>query len=227
MRVALTQSEGRLEGLPSLLQRMGLEVWRIPLVRTQTLKGADLSPLYSCRCWLFGSLAAVQAVVELGGSLQHRWLGAVGPATKAALEQAGGRVELLAPDGSAESLARAFIARQEAGWVGLPLGNRSLPTLAQHLSKAGYRVQSSVVYQTINLPWPTGLGAPELILLASPSAVDSVPETIGQQAHCLALGPSTALALLKRGWPHTTVSYPNEEAILKAIEEIRGEPCST
>lgn len=227
MRIALTQSEGRLKGLPARLEQIGLEVWRIPLIRTQTLKGADLSPLYQCRCWLFGSVAAVQAVVELGGSLQHRWLGAVGPATRAALEQAGGRVELVAPEGNAASLARAFIARQENGWVGLPLGSRSLPTLAQHLSRGGYRVQSSVVYETISLPWPQGLGAPELIVLASPSALDSVSEAIGQRAHFLALGPTTALALFERGWSHTTVSYPNEEAILKAIEEIRGEPCPT
>ncbi|WP_027882040.1 uroporphyrinogen-III synthase [Meiothermus rufus] len=227
MRIALTQSEGRLEGLEAQLEALGLEVWRVPLVRTQPLPQADLSPLEPCRWWLFTSVAAVQAVQALGASLAERWLGAVGPATQAALEAAGGRVVLVAPEGHALSLAEAFLARRPFGWVGLPLGAQARPTLAQRLTQAGYQVRSVVVYETLPQPWPATLPAPDLLLLASPSAVEAVPESIGRQSHALALGPTTAQALLERGWPHTQVAHPSPEGILQTVLQLRGEACSS
>lgn len=227
MTVALTQSEGRLEGLRAQLRQRGLEVWRIPLVRTQTHPGADLSALLDCPWWLFSSTAAVRAVLELGGSVEGRRLGAVGEATREALKQAGGRVELLGPETNAAALAEAFIALGEDGCVGLPQGNQALPTLARRLSNAGYQVYRVVVYDTFPLPWPQGLGAPHLTLLASPSAVDALPEAVGVNTHCLALGPTTAQRLRERGWPHTTLPDPGEEAVIAAIERILGELCSS
>lgn len=227
MTVALTQSEGRLERLQAQLRQRGLEVWRIPLVRTQTHPDADLSALLDCPWWLFSSAAAVRAVLELGGSVEGRRLGAVGEATREALKRAGGRVELLGSEASADALAEAFIALGEGGCVGLPQGNRALPTLARRLGEAGYQVRPVVVYDTFMLPWPRGRGAPDLTLLASPSAVDALPEAVGSNTHCLALGPTTARRLRERGWPHTTLPDPSEEAVIAAIERIRGEPCSS
>lgn len=226
MRIALTQSEGRLEGLQERLEAMGLEVLRLPLIQTQTLP-ADLSPLSDCRWWLFTSVAAVRAVLELGGSLQGRALGAVGRATQQALEEVGGRVDLVAPEETAESLAEAFLAQRPFGFVGLPQGNRARPLLAQRLREAGYVVRSVVVYQTQPVPWPPELPAPELVLLSSPSGVEALPEAVGRKARLLALGPTTAAALAERGFPHTVVPRPSVEAVLKTIRHLRGETCST
>ncbi|WP_223299744.1 uroporphyrinogen-III synthase [Meiothermus taiwanensis] len=199
MRIALTQSEGRLEGLQERLEAMGLEVLRLPLVRTQTLP-ADLTPLADCRWWLFTSVSAVRAVLELGGGLQGRALGAVGRATQQALEEAGGRVDLVAPEETAESLAEAFLAQRPFGFVGLPQGNRARPVLAQRLREAGYVVRSVVVYQTQPVPWPPELPVPELVLLSSPSAVEALPEAVGRQAHLLALGPTTGRGPIRTGF---------------------------
>ncbi|MCS7193833.1 MAG: uroporphyrinogen-III synthase [Meiothermus sp.] len=226
MRIALTQSEGRLAGLQEALEAMGLEVWRVPLVQTRFLP-ADLTPIQDCRWWLFTSVTAVQAVRALGARLEGRRLGAVGPATRRALEEAGGAVEVVAPEGHALSLAEAFLARRPFGFVGLPQGNRAQPHLARRLREAGYTVEVVTVYETLTCPWPQGLEAPELILLASPSAVEALPDAVGERAHSLALGPSTAAALEERGWPHTLLASPSVEAVLKAIQDIRGEPCST
>ncbi|WP_299430943.1 uroporphyrinogen-III synthase [uncultured Meiothermus sp.] len=225
MTVALTQSEGRLEGLESRLRQRGLEVWRVPLVRTQTRQGADLSRLLDCPWWLFSSVAAVRAVLELGGSLQGRRLGAVGEATKEALEQAGGLVELLGSATHAASLAEAFIALGEAGCVGLPQGHRALPTLARGLSEAGHQVRAVIVYDTFSLPWPDHLETPDLTLLASPSAAEALPVRIGANTHCLALGPTTARCLRERGWPHTTLPNPSEEEVVATIEQILERKC--
>lgn len=224
MRIALTQSEGRLEGLQERLVAMGLEVVRQPLVQTQTLQ-ADLAPLADCRWWLFTSVAAVRAVVALGGRLEGRLLGAVGQATRQSLEEAGGRVELVAPEESAESLAEAFLSRRPSGWVGLPQGSRARPVLAQRLRDAGYGVRSVVVYQTQPLSWPPGL-VPEVVLLTSPSGVEALPEAVGRKAHLLALGPTTAAALSEQGFSYTLVSRPSVEAVLETIQRIRGEICS-
>lgn len=224
MRIALTQSEGRLAGLQERLEAMGLEVVRQPLIQTRTLQ-ADLKPLADCRWWLFTSVAAVRAVLELGGCLKGRALGAVGQATRQVLEEAGGKVELVAPEETAESLAEAFLALRPFGYVGLPQGNRARPVLAQRLREAGYVVKSAVVYQTQPLPWPPELPVPELLLLASPSGVEALPETVGRQAHLLALGPTTAMALSERGLPYTLVPRPSVEAVLETIERIRGERC--
>lgn len=225
MRIALTQSEGRLEGLQEHLVAMGLEVVRQPLVQTQTLQ-ADLAPLADCRWWLFTSVAAVRAVVALGGRLEGRFLGAVGQATRQALEEAGGRVELVAPEETAESLAEAFLSRRPFGWVGLPQGSRARPVLAHRLREAGYTVRSVVVYQTQPVPWPFELPVPELVLLASPSGVEALPKAVGHQAHLLALGPTTAAALSEQGFSYTLVSRPSVEAVLETIQHIRGEVCS-
>ncbi|MGK0618056.1 uroporphyrinogen-III synthase [Meiothermus cerbereus] len=224
MRIALTQSEGRLAGLQERLEAMGLEVVRQPLIQTQVLQ-ADLKPLSDCRWWLFTSVVAVRALLALGGSLKGRSLGAVGQATRQALEEAGGRVDLVSPDETAEGLAEAFLAQRPFGFVGLPQGNRARPVLAQRLREAGYVVQSVVVYQTQTLPWPTDLPAPDLVLLTSPSGVEALPESVGGQARLLALGPTTAAALSERGLPYTLVPGPSVEAVLETIARIRGEQC--
>ncbi|GIW24137.1 uroporphyrinogen-III synthase [Meiothermus sp.] len=225
MTVALTQSEGRLEGLQEALEAEGLEVWRVPLIETHTLQ-ADLRPLLDCRWWLFTSVAAVRALQELGVRPEGQALGAVGAATQRALEAAFGPVELVAPQETSESLAEAFLARRPFGFVGLPQGNLARPVLSRRLQEAGYTVRSVVVYETRPKPWPPALPAPDLVLLASPSAVWALPASVGQQAHCLALGPTTAQALEERGFPHT-IARPDPEAILAAILNLRGEPCST
>jgi len=224
MRIVLTQSEGRLMGLQERLETMGLEVLRHPLIQTQTLP-ADLRPLSDCRWWLFSSVAAVRAVLELGADLRGRCLGAVGRATQLALEEAGGRVDLVAPEETAESLAEAFLAQRPFGFVGLPQGNRARPVLARRLREAGYSVRSVVVYQTLPVPWPPELPVPELVLLASPSGVEGLPARVGRGARLLALGPTTAAALAERGFSYTLVPRPSVEAVVETIQHLRGETC--
>ncbi len=218
MRIALTQSEGRLAGLQERLEALGLEVLRVPLVRTQSCQ-ADLSPLLECPWWLFTSAAAVEGVRANGAKLGGRLLGAVGPATQKALEASGGQVELVAPLENAQSLAEAFLARRPSGPVGWPRGRQAEPLLEERLQAAGYTVHSAVVYETLPLRWPPGLAAPDLILLASPSAVAALPKAVAQKAHCLALGPTTAAALARRGLAYTLLAQPGIEA---AVEAVRG-----
>ena len=226
MIIALTQSEGRLEGLESLLRGRGHQVLRIPLVHTTPL-AANLEPLADCPWWLFTSPAAVRAVVELGASLQGRKLGAVGESTALALRKAGGKVELIGAEGNAKNLAQMFLAKGESGPVGLPQGTKVLPALAQVLQEGGIEVRPVTVYQTKTLPWPVGVLQRDITLLASPSAVAALPESVAQRSHNLALGPTTAQALEERGWAYRVVESPKVESVFAAILQLEGELCST
>lgn len=224
MTIALTHSEGRLEGLESLLTQRGHQVLRIPLVRTTTLAGVSLAPLEGCPWWLFSSAAAVRAVVELGARLGAHRLGAVGKATALELQKAGGRVEVVGESDALE-LARLFISLGEPGPVGLPQGSKALSTLADRLTQAGIEVCPLTLYHSETLPWPTETPIPEVLVLASPSAVSVLPEALSQ-THCLALGQTTAHRLQERGWPYRLVESPQVQAVLTAILRLEGELCS-
>ncbi|MER3479516.1 MAG: uroporphyrinogen-III synthase [Meiothermus sp.] len=221
MTVALTHSEGRLEGLEARLEALGYRVLRHPLISTRTLTGVSLEGLEACPWWLFSSQAAVRAVVELGGRLEGHRIGAVGPGTAQALRALGAGVELTGPQGHAESLARALIARRAPGPVGLPQGDRALPTLADALTRAGYEVRTVTVYQTLTRPWPAAAPIPEFTLLASPSAVEALPLEVARQTHCIALGPSTAESLRARGLCFSQAPDPSVAGVLAAIERAQ------
>ncbi|HEU4740096.1 MAG TPA: uroporphyrinogen-III synthase [Meiothermus sp.] len=218
MRVALTHSEGRLEGLEARLEALSYRVFRHPLISTQTLTGVSLEPLEPCCWWLFSSQAAVRAVAELGGRLEGHPIGAVGASTAKAVQGLGLEVELVSPDGNAESLARAFIAQRAPGPVGLPQGNRASPALADALTRAGYEVRTLTVYQTLTHPWPSDAPIPDFTVLASPSAVEALPTEVARQTHCIALGPSTAQSLRARGLVFSEAPSPSVEGVLEAIE---------
>ncbi|MER3555193.1 MAG: uroporphyrinogen-III synthase [Meiothermus sp.] len=223
LRVALTHSEGRLEGLEELLRSHGFDPVRVPLVQTRTLQGVSLAPLQDCPWWLFTSAAAARAVGELGGSFQGHKLGAVGEATARALEKAGGRADLVSRESSGAGLAQAFLERGEAGPVGIPQGNLALPTLAHLLQEGGLEVRPLGVYTTVSKPWPQNLPIPDIVVLGSPSALQALPQTVAQTAQLIALGPSTARRLREMGLPHTTAPAANIRGVLKAAEAVRGE----
>lgn len=220
MKVALTQSAGRLAELEPMLKERGFEVCRFPLVETSTIENADLQPLFSCPWWLFTSVAAVKALVGLKADFSNRRLGAVGGATAKALQEAGGKLGLVSPRADAASLAEAFIARGEAGPVGLPQGDRALPTLADALACAGYPVVKVTVYRTTSGPWPQGV-LPNITVLTSPSAVEALPQEVAERSSLVALGPSTAGALRARGLPHQVANEASVEGVLQAIEQLR------
>jgi uroporphyrinogen-III synthase len=224
LRVALTHSEGRLEGLEALLESYGFEVLRVPLVQTRTLGGVSLQPLQDCPWWLFTSAAAVRAVRELGSVFAGHKLGAVGEGTAKALERAGAKPDLVSAESSGLGLARAFLGRGEPGPVGVPQGNLALPTLTDELRRGGLEVRTLVVYTTLSKPWPPKLPVPDIVVLGSPSAIAALPPRVAEEARLVALGPLTAKRLAERGLPCVTAPAANVRGVLKAVEKVRGEP---
>ncbi len=220
MKVGLTQSAGRLAELEPLLLQRGYQVLRQPLIETRTLRGVSLEPLEACPWWLFTSLAAVQGVLQLGASLENRKLGAVGEATAKALQQGGGEVLLVCAEASVSSLLGSFMALGEVGPVGLPQGNRALPTLAEGLQKAGYEIRPLVVYQTQAIPWPEAIAFPEITLVASPSALEGLSQGFAHRTLFVAIGSTTAQSLQERGWNFVVPKEMSVQGLLVAIESL-------
>lgn len=223
--VALTHSEGRLEGLESELQAQDFEVLRVPLIQTRTLAGVSLEPLQDCSWWLFTSGAAVRAVLELGGTLARHQLGAVGESTAEAIRSAGAEVALVSSAPEARSLAQSFLSRHEPGPVGVPQGNLAAPTLVNLLLEGGLEVRALTVYTTVSRPWPPTLPQPDLVVLASPSAVEALPLAVASEAQLIALGPTTAKRLRELGLSYVTAPAASVKGVLKAAEQLRSELC--
>jgi uroporphyrinogen-III synthase len=225
MKVVLTQADGRLEGLEEELLSRGFSVARNPLVETKTRFSDDTRDaargLLACAWLLFTSPAGVTAWRQLGlpfRGIKPR-LGAVGEKTAATIERYGGRVKLQGDPQNARGLARAFLAHPKAaGPVGLPRGDRALPDLQEALEAAGIETRVAVVYDTRLLPWREE--AAEVVILASPSAVEALPDEVGRRAKLVALGPSTTAAAHARGWASAQAHEPSAEAVVAAVMEL-------
>lgn len=224
MRIALTQSAGRLERLAPALEAEGFTVVRSPLIETRPRNNRTTARLARelARCpWiLFSSRAAVEAWRALGLPLGGARLGAVGPATEAALRAAGGRVQLIGEPATAEGLARAFLAhtRSEVGPVALPHGNLSATTLCDLLVGAGVTVRPLVIYETVSRPWKVD-GEVDAVVLASPSAVRVLPEPVAARSALVTLGPSTSQAVRRRGFTPRQAEAPTADALLHVLRK--------
>lgn len=173
--------------------------------------------------------------------------GAVGPGTARALQDAGCHVALVG-SGDAASLASAFLAHPLAtGPVGLPLGDRARKTLERALTAGGHEVVTAVVYKTEVVPTaagtehvrPSGDGEeddrasglaaepdgqacepPDVVLLASPSAVSALPAWLAERAVLVALGATTAEAVRAAGHGCRVAQRPTVDAVLDSVTGV-------
>lgn len=220
-RVALTQSTGRLEGLSTSLEQRGYDVIRNPLIETRPCTDdatvAAAWELLELPWVLFTSRAAVEAWRSFGIPFHGPRFGAVGEKTGKALARAGAEVRLIARPATAEGLADAFVSRRDAaGPVGLPQGNQARPTLRAALQRAGFAVRAVTVYETAPCPW-TVEGDVDAVVLASPSAVQSLPDPVAAAARLITLGPTTSRAVRDRGHHPYEATTPSVEAILDTL----------
>ncbi|MEX2536419.1 MAG: uroporphyrinogen-III synthase [Trueperaceae bacterium] len=236
-RVALTQSPGRLDELQALLEARGFEVLRLPLVETVTRTDPRTRfaavTLTSLPWLLITSRSTVEALVSLGalppsemtaGLTQKPLLGAIGPATAAALEATGARAALVGTPHNARGLAQAFLAHPKAmGPVGLARGNRALDTLERELGEAGFATRTLVVYDTRPSRRQASefqTGEVDVVVLASPSAVEALPTEVASYGRLVTLGSTTSKAVHDRGWECEEADEPSPEATLAAIERV-------
>lgn len=225
MRVAITASSGRLEGLEARLRALGHDAVRSPLIavqpRSDDATRAAAAALEPLRWRLYPSRTAVEAWRALGlGFDPDTRLGAVGPATATALRSAGAHVDLVARPATAAALATQVLAHpdgpRQGEAVGVVQGSSARPALARGLRAGRVEVRIAVVYDRIGLGWR--VDAPvDAIVVASPSGVSALPAAVGSTALIVAIGPTTAAAARRRGWRVAVAATPTAEAVAAAL----------
>lgn len=195
-RVLITRSRTQGSRLRELLAAQGAEPLELPTIEIAPL--ADYSELDAAlgrygllpvetpfgkisNYWLiFASVNAVEAVfgrLELAGqdarALAGATIGAIGPATAAALARQGIQADFV-PQTSVSELAVSELAGRE--WNGLPVllpgADIGREVLAEGLAAQGARVERVAAYRTVR---PAGVGAEARRLLAD--GVDAVTFT--------------------------------------------------
>lgn len=242
MRIVLTHSEGRFEGLDIALDRRGHEVVHSPLIRTQARTGeevrAEAETLLRLPWLIFTSRSAVEAWAALGvpwhspdvpAGDDAPLIAAVGRKTASALRAAGAEVALVGELSHSASLADAFLNHaRAAGPVGLPQGDRALPTLRRALEDAGYQTRPLVLYETVVAPIAAdvlagnGAHGAALVVLASPSAAGALPAEVAREATLLAIGPTTAAAVSERGLSCVQAASPSVAGVLATVDALAG-----
>jgi uroporphyrinogen-III synthase len=228
LRIALTQSRGRLETLQKLLEQRGFEVVRQPLIETQPLlhekTRLEAEKLLECAWILFTSRTAAETWQKLELHFNKRlkplvtpYVGAVGKKTAEALQALGAEVAIIADQQNAENFAEMFLNHSKAASpVGLPQGDKALDTLQARLEQHGFEVRPVVVYKTMLCP--QSFQTVDVIVLASPSAVEAVVDKA--EAQLVAIGDTTLKAIEARGWQAIKSSSPEPGAIFEVIESI-------
>ncbi|MFN2322851.1 MAG: uroporphyrinogen-III synthase [Trueperaceae bacterium] len=232
MRVAITASSGRLEGLEARLRALGHDPVRNPLIavrpRTDEASRVAAAALEPLRWRLYPSRTAVEAWRALGlGFDPETRLGAVGPATAAALREAGAHVDLVARPATAAALAAQVLAHpdgpRQGEAVAVVQGSSARPALARGLRAGRVDVRLAVVYDREGLGWR--LETPvDAIVVASPSGIAALPALVGGAALIVAIGPTTAAAARRRGWRVAIAAAPTAEAVAAALAR---EPIAT
>jgi len=239
--VVVTRPEAPDGPLATLLRRRGARVLHWPVVRIDPPE--DPRPLedalkrLSEYDWIvFSSARAVSAVAERATPQEGPRIAAVGTATAEALTAAGWPVDLTANPARGEALVRAL---EEAGCAGVrvlfPASAIARPTIPEGLRALGADVEQVTAYRTRPCPLDRDACLAEIrrggiaaVTLASPSAVDSLQEALGAEgfglliaaAPAVAIGPTTAAASQRAGYPAARVAEPSTlEGLVEAVEQ--------
>ena len=230
-KVVVTRARAQAGKLAAALEALGAEVIEFPTIVIEPIEARfDMASLHEFDWVVFTSSNGVQYfadLLEAGGvpfDLQGAKVCAVGPATKAALEERGVGVDLVPEEFIAES-ALSALEKTAAGIAGrrvlMPRGELARDTLPEGLRDLGAEVKEIVVYRT-ECP-QVSEEAKDALVAGQP---DIVTFTSGSTArhYVEILGPTRIAGLGKLVYasigPQTTLAA--EEAGLKiAIESMR------
>lgn len=220
--VAVTRAEPAGGALGARLEARGARVARWTTIAL--VPPADPAPFESALARLeeFDWLAvtsghAVAALVErVAAPPASLALAAIGPATAAALEAAGWRVDRVGEGDGAEGLVAAFRAAGDAAGARVlyPASARARTTLEHGLAALGATVERVEAYRTLPVALDAAAcraeiesGAVEAVTFASPSALEGLAEALGDaelsellaRVAVASIGPTTSAALAAFG----------------------------
>jgi uroporphyrinogen-III synthase/uroporphyrinogen III methyltransferase/synthase len=199
VRVAVTTTEDRFDGVAASLLEHGLQPVPLPCISVRPERDDVLASVRDAISSIGGVMVSSARAVEVlwpEGEKVAADFYVVGPATAAAVERRRGTVRIEGAAGLAE-LARVLVPFGLRRLVFPHAGGTDLESL-EPLASAGVDVLSSVVYHTDRCP--PGDEEVDAVAFASPSAVEGWLSSRPLDGLVVAaIGPTTAAALTRRG----------------------------
>ena len=213
--VIVTRPRDRSAPLARALRARGLRPVFAPLIKTTPPRSwaaldKALRRLRDFDAVAFASVTAVEAFFRRARRkpVRPHVVGAVGPATAAALAKRGWKADLIPEEATGKGLGRAFCLARGAT-VLLPRAEKGRPELPRLLRRAGVRLTVVTAYRTVDDSAGAALlkkalnGGTTCVTFASGSAVASARKALGlarlRRARCVAIGTTTASALRALG----------------------------
>lgn len=239
-RILLTRPEGQVEPLAARLREQGAQVSHFPAIRI------TLAPLDSTAQTLaeqatfviFVSTNAVRGLMagpdQLVQAVRHAsMIAAIGPATEAALEQAGLEPGIVAPPphNSEALLSTPFLQDLKHHRVVIVRGQSGREKLAEELRNRGAEVHYLEVYRrdppnrTLSLKETSG-GLPDAICVTSVEIATNLRECIvpgekGDLLGCALIAGNARIATACRNLGYTALhgiaDNPGDDAMLEAL----------
>jgi len=241
-RVVVTRPAGEAGGLADLLRAEGAEVMEAPAI--EILPAADTAPLdeaVSDLCeggfaWVvFSSPRAVDAVCERMDELGYvrgmaTMIAAVGPATAAAVVEAGFHVHMVADPHTTDALAAQFPAGR--GRVLLPRADIAPRGLEDALQAKGWTPVRVVAYRTgLSAALPDDVssalaaGRVDAVTFSSASTVRGFARLTDRREGfaAICIGPVTARAAREEGFVERAVAEPHTiPGLVEALRRTLG-----
>ncbi|MGH8946287.1 MAG: uroporphyrinogen-III synthase [Acidimicrobiia bacterium] len=221
-RVAITTAADRTSRLADLARHHGLVPIPLPCIEvfpaTRTVLEKARALAVAADWLLITSPRAVSAVWS-GGGMPPAPVASVGPATTAAIEAAGGRVQLVG-DAGGQSVVRQLAHMVDGASVFFPHATGAGESSIAALERAGAQVSAVAVYET--RPTPPGPEPVEAAAFGSPSAVSGwlLSRLLDELEVVAAIGETTARALLEAGRaPQVVPPHPDFEDLMARLAD--------
>ncbi len=185
MKVLVTRRHEQAQPLVDALRAHGFDVVAKPLIRTEPLSDEPIDVRgYDCVI-VTSPNGARELARRMSG--EPALVAAIGPGTRAALEEADIRVGLTADEHTQEGLLSALAERPRRSLFVGAEGARSLLLLADELGAEFLPAYRTVELEVDELP------DADLVLLMSPSAAQAYARAFGR-APAVSIGPQTTSA---------------------------------
>jgi uroporphyrinogen-III synthase len=226
VRVLVGRARHQASALSTQLRGLGATVIEIPFIeirRPQSFKALDtaLKNLADYDWLILTSVNGVEAMWERRAnlrltktSIRHLHIAAIGPATRKAIEQRGGEVNVVPKEYVAESVVRSLHKRVKGKLVLLVRAKVARDVIPRELRRAGAKVDVAEAYETV-VPRSSRARlrkvfadpgrSPQIVTFTSSSTAKNFVALLGKKhpnfddVHFASIGPVTSSTLRELG----------------------------
>ena len=219
-RVAITTTHDRAAGLAEMLTAHQLTPVVLPCVEVTPAPDDVLERARSASAdanWIVATSPRTISSTWPQGAMPNVPVAVVGPSTAVAVEEAGGRVEIVSEGGAADLIAK-LVSTVAGKSVTFPHAAGADPYTVESLEKGGAHVMAIPVYETH--PIAPGPDQVDAAIFGSPSAIAGWCRSRSLDGLVLAvIGETTGQALEEHGYePDVIPDHPDFGALVAALD---------